>query len=110
MTISLQELPDLGGTMSREIVGDDMDFLCRGLASNDLLEKSHELRAGMAGSSSAQDFPTLGVERGKERKRPVPIKFETVPLGPPWAQGQYRIQPIQCLNGAFQNRYRIPLH
>jgi transposase len=36
ITISLQELPDLGGTMSREIVGDDMDFLCRGLARNDL--------------------------------------------------------------------------
>jgi hypothetical protein len=87
--------------MSREIVGDNMNFLCRGLASNDLLEKSHELRAGMAGRSSAQDFTTLGVERGKERKRPVPIIFETVPLCPPWAQGQYRIQPIQCLNGTF---------
>jgi hypothetical protein len=30
ITISLQELPDLGGTMSREIVGDNMNFLCRG--------------------------------------------------------------------------------
>src|SRR5260221_10899809 len=47
ITISLQEFPDLGGTMSREIIGDDMNFLCRGLASNDLLEKSHELRASM---------------------------------------------------------------
>jgi hypothetical protein len=40
ITISLQEFPDLGGTMSREIIGDDMNFLCRGLASNDLLEKA----------------------------------------------------------------------
>ena len=43
----------------------------------------------------------MGVERRKERKRPVPIIFKTVPLCAPWAQGQYRIQPIQCLNGAF---------
>src|SRR6266478_4124983 len=28
ITISLEEFPDLGGTMSREIVGDDMSFLC----------------------------------------------------------------------------------
>src|SRR4029077_9850228 len=28
ITISLEEFPDLGGTMSREIVGDDMNFLC----------------------------------------------------------------------------------
>ena len=110
ITISLEKFPDLGGTMGREIVGDDMNFLCRGLTGHNLLEKSHELRAGMAGRSFAQDFTTLGVERRKERKRPVPIIFKTVPLCPPWAQGQYRIQPIQCLNGAFQNRYRIPLH
>jgi len=92
ITISLQEFPDLGGTMSREIIGDDMNFLCRGLASNELLEKSHELRASMAGRGSAEDFTTLGVERRKERKRPVPIIFKTVPLCPPWTQGQHRIQ------------------
>ena len=72
--ISLQEFPDLGGTMGREIVGDDMNFLCRRLTGNDLLEKSHELRAGMAGRSFAQDFATLGVKCRKERKRPVPIR------------------------------------
>jgi hypothetical protein len=110
ITISLEEFPDLGGTMSREIVGDDMNFLCRCLTGNDLLEKSHELRAGMAGRSFTQDFTTLGIERGKERKGPVPIIFKTVPLCAPWAQGQYRIQPIQCLNGAFQSRRRIALH
>jgi hypothetical protein len=101
ITISLEEFPDLGGTMGREIIGDDMNFLCRCLTGNDLLEKSHELRAGMASGSFAEDFTTLGVERGKERKRPVPIIFKTVPLRAPWAQGQHRIQPIQCLNGAF---------
>ena len=87
ITISPQEFPDLRGTMSREIIGDDMNFLGRGLASNDLLEKSHELRAGMAGRGSAEHFTTLGVERSKERKRPVPIIFKTVPLCPPRAQG-----------------------
>jgi hypothetical protein len=68
ISISPQEFPDLRGTMSREIIGDDMNFLGRGLASNDLLEKSHELRAGMAGRASAEHFTTLGVERRKERK------------------------------------------
>jgi hypothetical protein len=52
-------------------------------------------------SGFAQDFATLGVERRKERKRPMPIIFKTVPFRPPWAQGQERIQPIQCLNGTF---------
>ena len=33
ITIALQEFPDLRGTMSREIIGDDVNFLCRGLAS-----------------------------------------------------------------------------
>jgi hypothetical protein len=59
---------------------EDMNFLCRCLTANDLLEKSHELRAGMAGRSFTQDFTTLGVERRKERKRPVPIIFKTMPL------------------------------
>jgi hypothetical protein len=54
--ISVEEFPDLGGTMGREIVGDDVNFLCRCLTGNDLLEKSHELRAGMAGRGSAEDF------------------------------------------------------
>src|SRR5271165_2740308 len=101
ITISLEEFPDLGSTMSREIVGDDMNFLCRCLAGNDLLEKSYELRAGMAGRSFAEDLATLEVERRKERKRAVPIIFKTVPLRATWAQGQHRIQSIQCLNGAF---------
>src|SRR5258708_35586281 len=62
ITISLQELPDLGGTMSREIIGDDMNFLCRGLASNELLEKSHELRASMAGRVHVSKHNTLSAE------------------------------------------------
>ena len=85
--ISFEEFPDLGGTMGREIIDNNMDFLCRGLTGDDLLEKSHELRAGMAGRSFAEDFATLGVKRRKERKRPVPIIFKTVPLGATWAQG-----------------------
>jgi hypothetical protein len=42
----------------------------------------------MAGRGSAEHFTTLGVERRKERKRPVPIIFKTVPLCPPRAQGE----------------------
>jgi len=73
--------------MSREIIGDDMNFLCRGLASNEPLEKSHELRASMAGRGSAEDFTTLGVERRKERKRPVPIIFKPCRSARPGLKG-----------------------
>ena len=80
VTILLKEFPDLGSTMGREIIGDDMNFLCWGLTGNDLLEESHELRAGMACRGFAEDFATLGIERCKERKCPVSIIFKTVPL------------------------------
>ena len=80
ITISLEEFPDLGGTMGREIIGDDMNFLCRCLTGNDLLEKSHELRASMARGSFAEDFTTLGVERGKEQvdfdKKTASVSFD----------------------------------
>jgi hypothetical protein len=56
--------------MSREIVGDDMNFLCRCLTGNDLLEKSHELRAGMAGRSFTQDFTTLALSAAKSERVP----------------------------------------
>jgi hypothetical protein len=101
IAIAFEEFPDLGGTMGREIIDNNMDLLCRCLTGDDLLEKSHELPAGMAGRSFAEDFATLGIECGKERKGPVPKIFKTVPLGATWAQGQHRIQPIQCLNSAF---------
>ena len=87
VTILLKEFPDLGSTMGREIIGDDMNLLCWGLTGNDLLEESHELRAGMACRGFAEDFATLGVERRKERKRPVSIIFKTMPLWATWAQG-----------------------
>src|SRR5260221_5148470 len=101
ITISLQEFPDLGGTMSREIIGDDMNFLCRGLASNELLEKSHELRASMAGRGSSLGFPTFGVERRQQGKRPLALIFKNVPLFPPPAQKRHRVQPIHYLTGTL---------
>ena len=107
VTISLQEFPDLGSPMSREIIGDDMNVPSRSLAGNDLFEKSHELCAGMAGRGSAEDFTTFGVERCKERKRPVPIIFKTVPFGAAGRKGQHRIQAVQSLDSALQIQRRI---
>jgi hypothetical protein len=37
----------------------NMDFLGRGLTGDDLLEKSHELRAGMASRSFAGEMPFI---------------------------------------------------
>ena len=101
ITISLEEFPDLGGTMSREIVGDDMNFLCRCLTGNDLLKKSHELRAGMAVRSSTQDFTTLGVERRKERKRPVADNIRNRAALRALGSRAIPGPTYQCLNGAF---------
>ena len=78
-----------------------MNVPSRSLAGNDLFEKSHELCAGMAGRGSAEDFTTFGVERCKERKRPVPIIFKTVPFGPAGRKGQHRIQAVQSLDSAL---------
>src|SRR5260221_1497191 len=84
ITISLQEFPDLGGTMSREIIGDDMNFLCRGLASNELLEKSHELRASMAGRRSVRGLNTfLGGGREKRKRSPALIIHKLPLFAPP---------------------------
>ena len=71
ITISLEEFPDLGGTMSREIVGDDMNFLCRCLTGNDLLEKSHELRAGIGGQKFLpRTSPLWGLSAAKSESVP----------------------------------------
>src|SRR5260221_14648475 len=101
ITISLQEFPDLGGTMSREIICDDMNFLCRGLASNELLEKSHELRASMAGRGCVLALPTLGGERPKGRKPPLAVIFKNLPLCPPLPQRDKPTPPIQSSDLTF---------
>ena len=57
ITISLEEFPDLGGTMSREIVGDNMNFLCRYLTGNNL-QRAKASRADNIQNRAA--LPALG--------------------------------------------------
>ena len=110
ITISFEEFPDLGGPMGREIIGDDMNFLCRCLTGNDLLEKSHELRASMARGSFAEDFTTLVVERRKERKRPVADNIRNRAALRALGSRAIPGPTYPVLEWHFSRRHRIPLH
>ena len=43
----------------------------------------------------------LSVQRGIQRKRPVAIILEPVPLGTAGRERQYRVQSVQSLNGGL---------
>ena len=75
--VDLEELCDLGGLVSRQIVEDDMYFALSLVARNQLLQEGDELLAGMAADSLAQNYPRLRVEGGVERKRSMPDVLET---------------------------------
>ena len=55
----------------------------------------------MPGGGLSLDFACLGLKRGIKRKRAVPVILKAMSLGTSWAQRQYRIEAIKCLNGGF---------
>src|SRR5262249_19723564 len=66
-----------------------------------LFQKGNELCTGVTSSGAANDFAAGGVQCCVERKRSVPVVLKAVALSPARAQGQNRIQAVQCLNGAL---------
>src|ERR1017187_3526832 len=84
--------------MGRKIVGDDMDFLFRGLLRDEISQKGNKLLAGMAISGFAQDFPGAGLESRIQRKRAVSMVFESMPLNPSRRQWQHLLGTIQRFN------------
>jgi hypothetical protein len=87
--------------MSAQIIANDVDRLLLGQAGQQLFQKGHELRAGVTGRGAANDFAAGGMQCGVEGKRTVPVVLKTVALGPARAQGQDRIQAVQCLDSAL---------
>ncbi len=89
------------GLVRREIVRDDVNLAPRRLTGHDVAEEVDEGRAGVARHRLPEHLARLGVERGEERQRAVPVIFEAMPLGPPRRQRQHGIEAIERLNGGF---------
>jgi len=101
ITISLEEFPDSGGMMGREIIGDNVDLLALGQAGDNLFKKSNKLGTGVTKRSLAQHLAGFGVERRVKRKGAVPVVLKTVPLDSSGGERQYWIEPVQRLDGAL---------
>src|SRR5262245_54775440 len=85
----------------REVVGDDVDLLSRGLRGEDICEKGNELRTGVALGCLAQDLSAGNLQGGVERESTMPEILKAVALGTAGRKGQNGIQSIESLNGAL---------
>ena len=63
-----KKLIDIRGLVSRQVVGNRVDFLALGLVSDEIGQKCHELGAGVASRGLAQYLARLGVEGGISAK------------------------------------------
>jgi hypothetical protein len=91
--VSGEELLDPHGLMRRQVVRDNMDLLAARLVGDQIGEEGHKFLAGMPRGGFAQHFAAVGVKRGVQRERPVPIILKAMALQPPWRQRQHRIKP-----------------
>jgi len=64
-------------------------------------EEGNEVEAGVAGRGSSVHAAGLGVQRGIQRKRSMPVILEAVTLGSSRRKRQNGIEPIQGLDGGF---------
>ena len=80
----LQKPGNLLSFVRRKVVQDDMDILIRVAQANHLLEKVHELVAGVSCCRLAVDFTAAHIESGVQGQRAVAIILEPVPLGASW--------------------------
>ena len=85
----------------RKVVSDDVDLLALGLRGDDICEKGHELRTGVARGRFAQDLPAGNLQGRVQRKSAMPEIFKPVALGTPGRKRQNRIEAIESLNGAL---------
>src|SRR5215472_10414489 len=89
----------LRGLVCRQIVEDDVDFLFRFTATDDLLQKAHELLTGMPWSGFPLHLARPHIQGSVQRKRSVPIVFEPMAFDAARRHRQNRVEPIQGLNG-----------
>jgi hypothetical protein len=96
--MAVEEIAHPLGFMSGEVVEDDMNLLARRAQGDDFLEEGDEVAAGVAGGGFCVHAASLGVQRGIQRKRAMPVILEAVALGPSRRERQHRVQPIESLN------------
>ena len=101
VAMTLDKLPDPGGAMGREIIGNNVNLLALGKAGHDLFKESNKLGASVTRCGLTQHLAGFGVERGVERKRAVAVVLKTVSLGSSGREWQDRIEPVQSLDGAL---------
>ena len=101
--VGLQKRDDSSGLVGREVVGDHVNLLTGGLIGHKVRQKGDELFRGVPVRRLAQHFPCLGIERGVQRERAVPVIFEPMPFGPPGRQGQHRIFAIKDWMAVFSS-------
>ena len=96
-----EELPHGLGLVRRKVISDDVDLLALGLRGDDICEKGHELRAGVALGGFAQDLSAGNLQGGVKRQSAMPEILKAVALGPPGRKRQNRIAPIESLNSTL---------
>ncbi len=62
--VSREKISNLLGLMSREIVGDDVDFPASGLRGNDFREESDELSAGVSLYGASENLTASSIKGG----------------------------------------------
>jgi hypothetical protein len=96
-----QKIPNQLCFMSGEIVEDDMNLLPRWAQRYDFLQKGYEIAAGMAGCGLSVHATGLGVQRGVEGERAMPVILKAVTFGTAGRKRQNGIEPVQRLNRGF---------
>lgn len=99
--MGLQKFGDPRGLVRREIVRNHMDLHALGLIGHEVRQERDELLEGVALRRLAQHLARLGIERGVEGERAVPVIFEAMPFRPPRRQGQHRTLAVQGLDRRF---------
>jgi hypothetical protein len=97
----LKEVANELGFVGREVVEDDMNLLPRRAPRYHFCEKGNDVGAGMAARGSSVHAAGLGVQRGMQRKRSVPVVLETVTLRSPRRKRQNGVHAVQGLDGGF---------
>jgi hypothetical protein len=85
--------------VGREVIEDDMNLLPGRAQRYHFFEEGDEVTAGVAGRGSSVHAAGLGVQRGIQRKRSMPVVLEAVTLGSSRRERHDWVQPIQGLDG-----------
>jgi hypothetical protein len=86
------------GFVSRKIVEDDVDLLMRRTQSDNFLQESNEVPAGMPCGGIAMYAAGSSVQGRIEGERSVAVVFESVSFGAARRKWQNRVEPIEGLN------------